>query len=602
MSARATVSVLYCLFISSTSVFASDITFGPRTPIPENARVVLSADRDEYFLGENILVHFELENTGGPAFEAEFGGDYRGASRHLRFSVTATDTSGQPVADPNPSTFCMGGIGGPLAITPEKPYYQSLPILRYLLFEEPGTYVVTVRHDCGWEETADRKYPEASITLRLKRPSPAQASELVEAWLAAPPHQGIIPRKKSDPHADFSVIRYAEYLEPLARHAAEGSENALVGVGSIATPEATAVLVDLLDTADDDFGAKVCRQLGARLPDPYLEGLLGKRNAFENDVKTVRRRMVEQSWRREFSDEIRGHAARFLADERKEWVATGAFFMECVGQPSDAVLVEQALDREVRRTLTLEFETQQYPRPRGACQELLRAAQVLLARGAPAPTRPVSDGQAMFFLLALTQDETFRPDGWLETCDRLLRSDISYIQEQTLIALPAPMPEPLRKHLTPILASGNVDAAIEACRIIQRDKLHDQKDVILNICRSAREEWLFRAAGNALHALGAGYEHLEVLVTRLDEANRLFDRLDRLRGIVFDNTGGASSGHNVGVEAEAQRIKPLWQAFIRAHEERLRAGRRFTLPDPNVPAEMFPTQYSITLKDGQRWP
>ncbi|MBN1360661.1 MAG: hypothetical protein JW993_08720 [Sedimentisphaerales bacterium] len=601
MSGRGLAWVL-CGVLLSTSMPAAEFYHGRKTPIPENARVVLSTGKDEYFLGENILVHFKLENTGGPAFEAEFGGDYRAAPRHLRFVVSGIDASGRPVADPCPNSMCMGGLGGPRPITPEKPYYQSLPILRYLLFEEPGTYIVTMHHDCGWEETDGRKYPEARITLRLKHPSPVQASELVEVWLAEPPYLGTVSGKKSDPYADFSVIRCAAYLEPLARHAAEGSENAVVGVGSIATPEATCVLVDLLDTADDEFRANVCRQLGARLPDPYLEGLLGKRNPFEDDRNAVRRRLIERSWRPEFTDEIREHAARFLADERKEWVATGAFFMECVGQPSDAVLVEQALDREVHRTLTLEFETRLYPRPRGACQELLRAAQVLLARGAPAPTRPVSDGQSMFFLLALKENETFRPDGWREMCDRLLRSDIPYVQEQTLIALPAPMPQPLRKHLAPILASGDIDASIEACRIIGRDKLIDQKDGVLKVCQTAKEDWLFRAAGNALHALGADYERLEILVARLDEPGLLFDCLDSLKPIMFDNTGGGGSSRNIDLEAEARRIKPKWQAFIHDHEAYLRAGGKFTLPDPNVPAEMFPEQYSITLKDGTRWP
>ena len=581
---------------------AAMFSFGPRTPIPEGAKVILSTDKEEYFLGENILVHFMLANLGRDPFTAEFGGDYRGAPRSLRFLVGASDASGRPVTDPYPNSMCMGGLGGPVTVTRGKPFYQSLPMLRYLLFEEPGTYTVSVRHDCGWQESADRKYPEGRITLHLKRPSPEQAAKLVETWRAQKPYQGTRHGHKSAPYPDFSVIRYAAYLAPLAEHADRGSAEALTGIGSIATPEATRALIDLLETEDDDFRAQVCGQLGARLPDPYLEGLLGKRNPFEDDMKALRRRLVERSWRPEFANETRRHAARFLDDSRTEWVAKGAYFIECVGRPSEAILIERALDREVARTLTLEFEEGLYPRPRGACQELLRAARVLLKRGAEAPAHPASPGQSMFFLLALKNDETFRPDGWIDTCDRLLSCGIPYVSEQTLAALPKPIPEALRRHLGPVLAAQDIDAAIAACRIVERDKLLDLKAPVLSICATAREPWLFRAAGNAVHALDADYEHLEILVSRLDEPDLLFERLDRLKTIVFDNVGGGGFSSNIGVEAKAARIKPKWQTFIATHETYLKAGGKFTLPDPNVPPEMFPAEYFITLKDGRHWP
>jgi hypothetical protein len=58
-------------------------------PVPEGTMVTLEFDRPDYFLGENVLVHFVLQNTGDTPFEASWGGDYRGASRHLRFKVTA---------------------------------------------------------------------------------------------------------------------------------------------------------------------------------------------------------------------------------------------------------------------------------------------------------------------------------------------------------------------------------------------------------------------------------------------------------------------------------------------------------------------------------
>ena len=93
-----------------------------KLPVPPNAKVTLTCDKDEYFLGENILVHFKLENTGGTAFKANFGHDYRGAARALRFKVTATDQNGDSVADPYPNSMCMGGLGNTREIIPNKPF------------------------------------------------------------------------------------------------------------------------------------------------------------------------------------------------------------------------------------------------------------------------------------------------------------------------------------------------------------------------------------------------------------------------------------------------------------------------------------------------
>src|SRR5262249_15834343 len=76
---------------------------GP-VPVPAGARVSLVLDKPQYFLGENILVHFCVENVGAEAFTVETGGDYRGASRHLRFPATATNTAANPAFPPTGRT------------------------------------------------------------------------------------------------------------------------------------------------------------------------------------------------------------------------------------------------------------------------------------------------------------------------------------------------------------------------------------------------------------------------------------------------------------------------------------------------------------------
>ena len=100
---------------------------GPKAQLPEGAKITVAPRKEKYFLGENILLDFTVANTGAKPFNVDFGGDYRGSTRHLRFKVVATDARGNRVEDPDPDGFCMGGLGSAPQVAPEK----LRTILRY---------------------------------------------------------------------------------------------------------------------------------------------------------------------------------------------------------------------------------------------------------------------------------------------------------------------------------------------------------------------------------------------------------------------------------------------------------------------------------------
>ncbi len=178
----------------------------PTGPVPEGARVTLESDRTNYFLGENILIHFILENTGKETFSAEFGGDYRGASRSLRFLVSAVDEAGHEADDPDPNPMCMGGLMGPQTLKPGQKYIQSLALMRYRKLLHPGRYTITVTHDFGWQETDARKRPAGKIVLSLQMPDAAQAEEVVSRMEKLPDHPDYNYQVKTAPYADFSCL------------------------------------------------------------------------------------------------------------------------------------------------------------------------------------------------------------------------------------------------------------------------------------------------------------------------------------------------------------------------------------------------------------
>src|SRR6185503_20035093 len=100
------------LLFTGNSTTAGELSMweaSAKNPVPAGAKASIECDRQEFFLGENVLLHFTLENESNKPFEADFGGDYRGATRHLRFKVMAIDESGRMAEDPDTSEFCGGG-------------------------------------------------------------------------------------------------------------------------------------------------------------------------------------------------------------------------------------------------------------------------------------------------------------------------------------------------------------------------------------------------------------------------------------------------------------------------------------------------------------
>jgi len=63
-------------------------------PIQGKATVELKFDKKQYYLGEPCVGEFILKNTDEKDISFNYGGDYRGSNRALRFRVQAIDADG----------------------------------------------------------------------------------------------------------------------------------------------------------------------------------------------------------------------------------------------------------------------------------------------------------------------------------------------------------------------------------------------------------------------------------------------------------------------------------------------------------------------------
>jgi len=558
-----------------------------KQPVPDGARVSLVLDKNEYLLGENIVAKFCIENAGKNLFHISSGGDYRFASRHLRFNVTATDAKGDKVGDPDPSGYSMGGVMGSSELLPGQKHVEDVPLVRYCRFEEPGIHAITISHDLGWRESKERPHPVARGTLKLVRPTAAQARVVV---------QNIDANKEAD---QYFFLRDPIYLPILVERAEKGAENALTGIGSIATPEATQALIRLALKADERFAVHVVQVLDHRLPDPQLQGKLPMRNVLHNDQEEARRWLVARAWKPEFAGDVRAIAHKLLRKKDVTSLQCGAFILEAVGQKEDTRPLVEALDRAVRATLKAPLEKDTYPRPRGACQELVRAAHMLNDRGGSAPMKPGSPGEAILFLDALKSRVSFRPPNWEIIVSELLRHEIPYIREMALLNLPLPLPASLAKRIPPLLLDANLDVQLAACHLVREAKDQRCKETVLKLLAVAKDNWLINDVNNTAWALGLRFQAIEVLVSRLDEKDMTRECLNLLSSwVIADQSGSSGTGEKVDPRA----VKRRWQKFLRDHGDRLRAGQTFKLGDPALTPDLFPSieftppQKALSLK------
>ena len=571
-----------------------------KPPIPEGARVTISFDKNECFLGENVLVHFTVENVGKTEFKVDTGGDYRASPRHLRYTVTAAAEDGTAAADPHPNPFCMGGLSCAPPVKPGGKFEQSLALMRYCRIDQPGAYTVRVSHDLGWKPDKDGKSPEAAAKVTFVMPTPEQARKVVEAMYAMPENTGATWGQRSKEYPDFGTLRYPVYLSILAERAAKGCEKALYGISRIPTPEATARLLELAAGSAPELLVKVVQNLSLRLPDPYLEKKLPSRGFWEDTREGERRWMVKQAWRPEFAARARKLIPPLLAHDTLDSVACGAFLCECIGDKDDAPHLLKALDSAITKTKTAPLETSCYPRPRGNCAELLRAAEMLLARGADVPTVPTSPGEAVFLAMASSLREGFRPPGLKAQWVALLDHEIPYVREKALDYAPPALTKLLAPLAVPLLADADVDVQIAACHFVERTKSEALREPLLKALAAAKEEWLFNAAVSAAHALGARLDACEVLAARLDDPEMVPRCLQRLAGL-FSDTSPRSSSRKLDAAA-AKALKERWLKFFAENGKALREGRKFRVGDAEVTADLFAGCVSFTLPDGKRWP
>ncbi|MEO8703091.1 MAG: hypothetical protein ABI867_23805 [Kofleriaceae bacterium] len=556
---------------------------------PGKARIEIGIRKTQHFLGENTLIDFCVVNTGTTAFELDAGGDYRGSSRSLRFKVEVRDAKGKLLADPDPNPFNLGGMSYTPKLEPGKRWCESLPLGRYARLEAPGTYTITATHDLGWPAGSA---PTGKATIKLAMPSPAEAEKVIAAIEALPDDPNRVAGDVSKDYADWSTLAYPVYVAPLEARAHKGNDKAITGLAYAAVPEATRALVALLDHADAKVAKAAAGALALRLPDPQLAGQLGARNPFE-DARAAQRTYLAKAWIPALADDVRAAAHKRLASTDIADQRVGAFMLEAVGTLADVADLIKALEVAIDRTRTVPAETNVYPVPRGAMMELMRAAEILVGRGAIAGA-PKTAGQTALWLAALHKGA--RPAGWETELGKAFVHPTAYVRQLAMERAPDTLTPALASALAANLAHADVDVQVAAAQLAERAKLHALAPTLVKAMSRATGLRL-NVISNAAYQLGARYDRVQMLVVRLADAAAFDEALSDLCDLLV------YSGRSVdGKITPAQRaaVIPHWKALIAAHKTEIETDKKLALAD--VTKDLLPPTWKLGKPTGGQWP
>jgi len=581
--------------------------FGPTRPKQpaatprREAKLRLVLDKPEYFLGENILLHYGLTNGGEKPLTISWGGDGRtpGANRPLRFKVVATDAEGNRVEDPFPSVMNFGGFGGDRELEPGQTFWQSLALSRFVNFLEAGTYTVRVYHDLGWDRggherllknelpTGPHTAPIGEITIKLVMPTQAQARQVVNDMLDMRQDRNASVGKLATPYADFHMLRQPMYLPIVLPMAERGDKRGLQALGAIETPEATKALVKLTGHANAKVASEALGLLCRRLPDPKVH--------WRANVKNLRR-LTRRSWRAEFTPEVLAIGWKLLAEDDPAGAKRGARIIMCLGGKENLRRLTRVLDRTLAATRNDPVEQNRYPRPATACGSLIRAAKALIARGAKVPAAPRSAGETVMFMLAIGAEPNFRPAGWQDTAIKAMTHAIPVVRATTVENLPQPVEEQFFKPLAELTQDRFLPVQAAACTLAGKIKAAEFRGSLLVALNRTKDKWIVGTAYRAALACGVERDVLtQLCINRLDEPGLQYPMFECILKVV-NRRGGWGYSQTKWPE-EAPKLKKHWQAFLNAHREDIRKGNLFNPHQPPMTPDLFPRGFSIGGKN-----
>lgn len=464
MHLRAITSLLF-LGVLAALAQSPPTTPPSKLPQPGAVRITLLADKPEFFLGENILLHYRVENTGKEHLDCSVGGDYRGGTRANRFKVTVVDAAGRAMPDPAPKQWEMGGLSPVGVVKPGAEWFENVWLLRYRTLEQPGDYMVTVFHDLGWGEPRPNDPRQVTIKLRIKSPSVAEARQVINDMEQAKSNHGTTWGKKGQPTADFSLLKFPVYRPLLA---ARGDRDAIAGLAEEPTLEATRILLRLVEAPDSNVSCAAAIALSRRIPAGGGTNLMDR--VLLPHQLGGGREPVTNAWDAALAPEARRAGLKLVARATDAALVCGAAMVVGIATQEDLpALIAGVAAAAERAHGTSPTAKDRHEGPRWACRDTATLLGQMSRRGINMPPAPKTAGDFLAFLSAFGATAGFHLQGWEQTFVAAMEHPHGVVREAAVARVPQPLPVAIAARL--IACMTDPEPAVRSIRLREGKQL-----------------------------------------------------------------------------------------------------------------------------------
>lgn len=543
--------------------------------MPDGIKISLVNDKTNFFLGENILLFYRIENTGSKPFNISVGGDYRGSSRADRFKVTAISATGKQVADPTPVTMNFGGIMPNSEIKLGDVWFENVYVLKYCRFEEPGTYTIHVFHDLGFGKKHDAEPREVFVNIELRAPTEEQARAILVTAENAKPYNGNTWGQKGEARLDYYDIRYPAFLPALIERARNGNQDALAGIASIRTLDATHALVNLLGQTNAAFAMQAATHLEVRLPHST--------NEFQGPWGEINRQsFVKNAWDEKLGLPVRDFSLQLLKSTNRSDLLVASSLLKRIGTQHEVPSLLKALEFAVIQTNAEFLADIQYPPPIRVCDALLSTAMTINSNLNVSAGNIQTPGQALLFIAKHSGSERLLTKEDEATFAKLFNHPLAYVRMKALESLPNEIPASSTEIVTKCMTDPNVAVQNYAFAAAKRMQEPQHVEIALAALKSSDDQWLRWAAQDIAMKYGARYKCVMAWASRLRASGDTVDgaagdAMDRLfRILIGSNAKHLSVSLDVPKNGpDAGALRNRWKEFLIANKDKIEAGYEF---------------------------
>lgn len=569
-------------------------------------------------IGHEIPAVLVVKNTGTGSFEFSVGGDYRSTGYPQRMKVRVRDAAGNllPELPREAYGFGGGGLGGGSKLTSGESREVAFPLDCYVQFTKAGVYTVYAGHDLGWKLDAAHPHPVAQASLKVMMPTPAEAAAHVDAVFASQPttplkdpSDGLEREMKLE--KSLCVLRHPVFLPALIRHAQAGSTAAVKGIGHIATPGATEVLLALLAHTSTEVVQTSLQQIHRRLPLKQADGKLlpgfywGARYQIEP--------LLPASWEERFETPLLKASLRLLEHDSEDVVQLAAQVLKSRGMavhaPQILAVLQKSLDARHEIQSGSKANTIDLPMPQ---RSLIEALDGLRARGWRLEQRGVGTAFLVAWLRQLSDTTVPKPndDSWKSSMLTWVENGPTALKIAALQALPQPLEDAAVKPVLKALEDKDWGVMRVACEVAGKSQRPEFATPLVQIIETCHENFLQSAARDAAQACGARLKLWEALASTIIDQERMCDAVRQLiLGTIELPPSNGSSGNSNFTREQSFAIREAWRAFLHENRDVFAAGKKVPPPDAATAAALTGANFDrnspvtqIDFKDGNSWP